>query len=438
MVPYLFFQGVAALLWEPLSDSIGRRSTYIYTFGAYMASSIVLSFSPNLALLIIFRAVQAFAIASTVSIGNAIVQDICVPSDRSSFLNFCLGMRNLTIVIAPVLGGLLSTFLGFRSIFVFHWSLALAILVVVLLFLPETLRSIAGNGSVRLSGIHQPLIVKFGLVKDWEVLPNDTNLEPRTKLSLATFVEPLYLLKEKDTLVSLIFGGIVFAIWMMLTVSTPGLFRTSFKLNDLLIGVSFIPNAVGAIAGSTVMGNIMNRDFLYASSKYKAEHSLPPSKCIKTRDMPADFPLEHTRLRQLPIVLPVFVVTLSGYGFTLAYPEMTKRPGWILLPLFLQFIIAASANAICAMHQTMVSDLWYENGRAGTACATLVKCMIGAFGVGLIQVMVDGVGNWSAFVALGLVVMVLVPLPVALWYWGLDWRAEREARRNILSRVARV
>lgn len=56
---------------------------------------------------------------------------------------------------------MLANFLGFRPIFVFLLILSGFALTVIVVFLPETMRTIAGDGSLRLGGIYQPLIYKL-------------------------------------------------------------------------------------------------------------------------------------------------------------------------------------------------------------------------------------------------------------------------------------
>ena len=63
-----------------------------------------------------------------------------------------------------------------------------------------------------------------------------------TKVNCRTFIEPLLLLKEMDILLSLIFGGTIYAIWSMVTASTVGLFKQVFQLNELQIWLVFLPN----------------------------------------------------------------------------------------------------------------------------------------------------------------------------------------------------
>jgi len=66
------------------------------------------------------------------------------------------------------------------------------------------------------------------------------------KVTARMFIEPLFLLKEKDILLSLIFGGTIYAIWSMVTSSTTGLFKDIFRLNELQLGLAFLPNGTSA------------------------------------------------------------------------------------------------------------------------------------------------------------------------------------------------
>jgi hypothetical protein len=102
------------------------------------------------------------------------------------------------------------------------------------------MRSIAGNGSLRLTGIYNPLIR--------QILPEPAYMEDpeerlkRPRISLGTFTDPLKLLFQKDILINLVFGGLVYTVWSMMTASTTGLFKTLFLLTDLQVGLAFLPN----------------------------------------------------------------------------------------------------------------------------------------------------------------------------------------------------
>jgi len=149
-------------------------------------------------------------------------------------------VRNFSIAVGPVLGGLIANFFGFRSIFIFLVILSSLVIIMIVVFLPETLRSIAGNGSVRLTGIYQPLVARF--LKEPDSMQELDGTVQRKKVTPMTFIEPLKLLGEKDILLNLLFGGVVYAIWSMVTASTTGLFKSRFGLNELLLGLAFLPN----------------------------------------------------------------------------------------------------------------------------------------------------------------------------------------------------
>jgi hypothetical protein len=109
--------------------------------------------------------------------------------------------------IGPVFCGLITQFFGFRAIFWFLSILGATSRVTILLLLPETLRSVAGNGTVRLTGFQRPLIYNFKPQLDALMEPNDV---AKRKVVFMSILAPLRFLFEKDAFVSLFFGNIVY------------------------------------------------------------------------------------------------------------------------------------------------------------------------------------------------------------------------------------
>ncbi|KAF2650851.1 MFS general substrate transporter [Lophiostoma macrostomum CBS 122681] len=434
---YLALQGTTSMVLVPLSDSVGRRPVLIFTLLLYVIASVVLSMTSSIYLLFVLRGAQAIGMAPIIQISRAVLDDISLPSERNVFSSFFQRYHSMLFVSAPAMGGLFLSTRPFQFIFVFLLSVSAAAFIAIAFCLPETARSIVGNGSVPATGIHVPWAVWFRPLKDSDgesedVKRSEDGLQERSDVD---FAEPLRLFREKDTVAGLVFAGVVFAVWMMVTVSTPGMFKKAFDLNDVMLGLAFVANFLGVIVGSMVMDRILARNYYDAAYKYTEEHQLPPSHLLNGKDLPADFLLEHTRLWHLIWLVPILVVTVSGYGFTLTYPSATSRPGWILLPMALQFIIAAAAHAVCTIQQTLITDLWNQNEQASTNAGNLAKYLLAALAAGLIQLQLDGMGAWSSFVSLGLVIMTCLVLPVAQWYWGGEWRAEREAKIEILNRM---
>lgn len=142
--------------------------------------------------------------------------------------------------VGPVFGGILSQYQGFRAIF---WCLVIASglsLTSILFLLPETLHSIAGNGSVPLHGLHKPFLYCIVGQKDAEEDAMPTT--KKSKLSFRTVLAPLTFLAEKDVFVTLFYGSIVYAVWSMVTSSTSSLFESIYGINTLEVGLTFLGN----------------------------------------------------------------------------------------------------------------------------------------------------------------------------------------------------
>lgn len=101
--------------------------------------------------------------------------------------------------IGPLSGGLITQFYGFRAIFWFLFILGATSLITFLLLLPETLRSVAGNGTVRLTGFQRPLIYNLKPQPDVIMEPNDM---AKRKVVIISILAPLRFLLEKDVFVS--------------------------------------------------------------------------------------------------------------------------------------------------------------------------------------------------------------------------------------------
>jgi multidrug resistance protein len=451
---YLIIQGISPLLWGSLSDNLGRRPIYIYSFLVYIVSNIALSFSPNFTVLLLFRGLQAAGSASTVSIGNGVIQDITLASERGGYMSFYQAIRNFSIAAGPVIGGVLANFLGFRSIFIFLLVLSSITVLAIAIFLPETLRSIAGDGSLRLTGIHQPLIRRFG--KKPENLGGQDKSYVRSPIVLRTFVEPLLLLKQKEILLNLVFGGVVYAIWSMVTSSTTTLFKQLFFLDELKLGLAFVPNGnlklhlpaietrvisqvagrgfhaqsfptllilftgLGTIAGSTIIGILMNRSYKEIEAEYLTQHNVSTDQGSSKGSLPADFPIAKARLKHIPWITALFIISTIAYGISLGSKSLTQLPGWIAVPLILQFLIAATSNAVFAVSQTLVLDLCPGKGASSSAINNLLRCLMGAVGVAFIDKMITDVGVVLAFTGLGLITITLCPLLIIQWYSAID------------------
>lgn len=142
--------------------------------------------------------------------------------------------------VGPVFGGILSQYLGFRSIFWFLTILSGLSLLSILCFLPETMRTVAGNGTVPLCGLYKPWL--YYIIGQKDAKEDAIPSEKKKKVNFKTVLAPLGFLGEKDVFITLFFGAIVYTVWSMVTSSTSALFESTYGLNTLEVGLTFLSN----------------------------------------------------------------------------------------------------------------------------------------------------------------------------------------------------
>lgn len=200
----------------------------------------------------------------------------------------------------------------------------------------------------------------------------------------------------------------------------------------------FPPSGLGTIAGSSVAGALLTRDFQHYESIFLAANPGAPAPSTSKKSLPAGFAVEHARLRQMPWIVALFALATGAYGFTvLSPPELqpflgaaAASPAWIAVPLALQFLVAATSNAVFAINTTLVADLYPGQGASATAVNNLVRCSMAAGGVALMDVLLEKVGPGVVFLFLALLVLGSSALVAVEWRFGMGWRAKRESKRR--------
>ncbi|KAJ5689601.1 hypothetical protein N7462_003993 [Penicillium macrosclerotiorum] len=414
---YMIVQGLAPSFWGSFSDVIGRRAIFIGTFIVYIIANVALGVSTNYGQLMAFRALQAAGSAATISIGAGVIGDITTSAERGSLVGIFGGVRMLGQGIGPVFGGILSQYLGFRSIFWFLIILSGLSLLSILFFLPETLRTIAGNGSVPLYGIHKPWI--YSIIGQEHIKEGAVPSGDKKKVTFKTILAPLGFLGEKDVFITLFFGAIVYTVWSMVTSSTSDLFEQTYGLNSLEVGLTFLGNGFGCMSGSYSIGYLMDFNHKRTEREYCIQHNLPLDTRITTKTHP-DFPIEYARMRNTWWITALFIVCSAVYGVSLR--------AHLALPVILQYIIAYCATAIFTINSALVIDLYPGASASATAVNNLMRCLIGAGGVAAVQPMIDTLTVEYTFIILAGITLGMVPLLLIEMRWGAGWRLERTER----------
>ncbi|GMG04758.1 unnamed protein product [Aspergillus oryzae] len=289
--------------------------------------------------------------------------------------------------IGPVFGGLLAQYLGFRSIFWFLTICASVSLFTILLLLPETLRSIAGNGTVPLRGLQKPWL--YYITGQPGAEEGAESGIKKSRVTFGTVFAPLKFLFEIDVFITLFFGSIVYTVWSMVTSSTSDLFEETYNLTTLQVGLTFLGN--GCMSGSYTIGYLMDYNHRLTEREYCEKHNYPPGTRVNLKTHP-DFPIETARMRNTWWITVIFIVCVAVYGVSLRTH--------LAVPIILQYIIAYCSTGIFTINSALVIDLYPGASASATAVNNLMRCLIGAAGVAAVQPIIDALGPTYTFVLL--------------------------------------
>lgn len=381
---YLIFQGIAPSLWGPVSDAKGRRSAYICTFIVSIGANVGLALTKNYATLIVLRCLQSTGSASTIAVGAGVIGDITTRADRGGYMGIFQVGTLVPIAVGPVIGGLLAGSLGWRSIFWFLTIYSCVLLFSLLIFLPETLRSLVGNGSRAPESwyMQYPLALYHRHTKvsiDHDAVTSE--LGPSKHIDV---LGPLRILFSKQAFPIVFFFSIYFAVWQMGAASISPLFKEHYNLSDTQAGLTFIGNGLGAMIGTMITGRFLDTEYRRVQAKYEAAAEVGAGQ---------RFPLEKARLRLIPIFASLQTLSVVLFGWTIEYSVH------IAVPIIATFITGWTSVSTQTIVTTYLVDMFSEKSAAATASLNLCRCLFAAAGTSFIAPMINKIGAGAAFSA---------------------------------------
>ncbi len=210
--------GVGQLIIGPLSDVLGRRRPLLIGLSLHAVMSVLCALAPSVELLIVTRVLQGFAGAAVSVVVMAIVRDLFTGVRAAQLLSRLILVLGVAPILAPSLGGALLRFTSWRGIFVVLAVLALMLLVLAFVALPETLppaRRAVGSirGSLRAYGL---------------------------------------LFRDRLFVAMVVVAGLLFATLFAYIAGAPFVMQGVYALNPQQFGLAFSSIAVGLIATSQI------------------------------------------------------------------------------------------------------------------------------------------------------------------------------------------
>ncbi|MFC6041948.1 multidrug effflux MFS transporter [Nocardioides hankookensis] len=224
LTAFLIGLAVGQLVMGPLSDRYGRRTPLVVSATVCVAAGVVCALAPSLAVLVAGRFVQGVAGAGGMVIGRAIIADLVTGRAAAKAFTLMLTIGGVAPVLAPLVGGLLADPLGWRGLLWVVAGLCAAVLVGVVLVLPET---------------HPPTARTAGATSYADGL--------RAVARSRGYWPPVAVL------------ALSFAMMMAYISASPFVYQDVVGLSAVAYGVAFGVNAVGLISAGWVSARLVER-----------------------------------------------------------------------------------------------------------------------------------------------------------------------------------
>jgi len=128
---YILTSAMFAVPFGKIADIYGMKKN-VYGITILTISTFLAAISPSAEFLIVTRAIQGIASAMIFVTGLAIITSVFPPQERGKAIGINITAGYIGIVMGPALGGFLTQYVGWRSIFYFIAPLGLLVIALVL------------------------------------------------------------------------------------------------------------------------------------------------------------------------------------------------------------------------------------------------------------------------------------------------------------------
>ena len=161
----LFLIGMAfcQLIYGPLSDRVGRRPMLLGGMIVFVFGSLAAALAPSIGWLIAARLLQALGGAAGIVLARAMVRDVYPRDKAASVISYITMAFVVAPMVAPVLGGFIDHFSGWRTDFWLLAGLGTVVLALSWFHLPET--HVVRSASADTMGLLEAAIRLFAMAR---------------------------------------------------------------------------------------------------------------------------------------------------------------------------------------------------------------------------------------------------------------------------------
>jgi Bcr/CflA subfamily drug resistance transporter len=129
---------LSQLIYGPLSDGIGRRKPILFGLSVSIVGGIICSVSDNIWLIYFGRFLQGLGVGSGTALARSILRDLFSDETLAKYNSYIAMASIVILAIAPILGGYIETYLGWRFNFIFLFFYGLTTLLLFYFKVDET------------------------------------------------------------------------------------------------------------------------------------------------------------------------------------------------------------------------------------------------------------------------------------------------------------
>ncbi len=132
----LLTTAIATPIWGKLADLFNRKMLFQLSLVLFVVATAAAGLSPNIEMLIAFRALQGIGAGGLAALSQVLMADIISPRERGRYMGLFGGVMALATIGGPLLGGVITDAWGWR----WNFYVALPVAVAALIIVQRTLR----------------------------------------------------------------------------------------------------------------------------------------------------------------------------------------------------------------------------------------------------------------------------------------------------------
>ncbi|KAL9618283.1 MAG: hypothetical protein Q9160_006994 [Pyrenula sp. 1 TL-2023] len=411
---YQIFQGIAPSFIADYSDNYGRKPAYAICIVIFLAANIGLALQNSYAALMVLRCLQSTGSAATVALGAGTVADMVTRAERGKSISYASLGVTLGPALGPIIGGLLTEYLGWRANFWFLAIFCVALIPLYFIFVPETARSVVGNGSILPSRLFMTPSQYLERKRNRASQPEAHRVTRELKRKRPNPFAVLKILGEKEGGVTLGFGALIFGGYFMVLTTLPAQLTERFDYNPVQIGLCYLPIFVGSICSRSTAGWLLDWNFRRHATRVDV-------KIAKNVQQDLDkLPIEAARLQVSIPMIYVLSLCVIAYGWTV---QTKSSLAGIEASLF--FVGLFNSGALSGLN-TLVVDTHQDSPATAMAANNLFRCLVSAGAISIAVPLIDRIGiGWTSVFIAG-VWLCFSPCLWLVLIYGARWRQEKK------------